>query len=469
LATDGSNTRGTERSSALAAGLSFLWPGLGQFYLGLKRSSAAFSVPALLIGLYLLLQLQRGILYLGARLLTDRNYALPVVLVLMLAGALRLAAVVHAFERGRIAPNRRVLEWSVLGVLVFAIVGTHVAAGYAVWYVNDSLQPAFKGGNPDLIDQATPPPSLAPGATPTAAPTVTPVPTPVPITSRVTILFTGVDADPARKEHLYDSIMVVSYDPKTNSLQMVSVPRDSASYPLYFGGQVSARVRINSLPTYARNGWVLSPDPPYTTLVKEIQYLVGIPINYYAVMDLNGFVQMIDMLGGIDINNPSAINDPVYATPAGDIIGFKLAAGPQHLDGNAALAYVRSRHGTGNNDWKREGRQQQVVVALLHKMAEPGSLLQLPGLISKLGSSVGTDFPEDRVADYVNIGLGIPAENISQVVLGPPDYTIIPRTDSGPADTTCLLNDKVAQLSVQLFGADSLWYGKKPPANTCPA
>jgi hypothetical protein len=65
--------RGAVRSSALAAGLSFLWPGLGQYYLGLRRASAALAVPAILITAYLLLQLQQGILVLGTKLVTDRN------------------------------------------------------------------------------------------------------------------------------------------------------------------------------------------------------------------------------------------------------------------------------------------------------------------------------------------------------------------------------------------------------------
>lgn len=445
-----------------------MWPGLGQYYLGLTRASVAFAVPALLITGYLLVQMRQGILIFGTRLITDRNYVIPVVAVIFLTGLLRLLAVVHAFIRGEAHRSRQVLERAVLSALVLVIVTTHAAAGYALWFVNDAVQPAFTNGNETLIDEPTAPPSLPPGETASPAPTLTPAPTPVPIDQRVTILFTGVDSDPARTEHLYDSIMVVSYDPRTNSLQIVSVPRDSASYPLYFGGQVSAKVRINSLPTYVRNGWVISPDTPYDTLVKEIQYLVGIQIDYYAVMNLDGFVKMIDMLGGIDIDNPTAIDDPAYATPAGQVIGFHLAAGPQHLDGETALAYVRSRHGTGNNDWAREARQQQVIVALLHKMADPASFVQLPSLIDTLGSSVLTTFPEDRVADYVNIGLGIPSQNITKVVLGPPDYTIIP-TSTGSADTTCLLNAKVAALSVQLFGKDSLWYGKPAPANTCPA
>ena len=69
------------------------------------------------------------------------------------------------------------------------------------------------------------------------------------------------------------------------------------------------------------------------------------------------------------------------------------------------------------------------------------------------------------MADYVAIGQSIPSENFKQVVLGPP-YTILNITTVTAA--TCLLNDKVAALSIQFFGQDSLWYGKPAPANTCP-
>jgi anionic cell wall polymer biosynthesis LytR-Cps2A-Psr (LCP) family protein len=179
-------------------------------------------------------------------------------------------------------------------------------------------------------------------------------------------------------------------------------------------------------------------------------------------MDLGGFVKMIDIVGGIDVNNPSAIDDPVYATPVGTIIGFHLAAGPQHLDGNQALAYVRSRHGADNSDWARSSRQQEVLVDLLHKMAQPSEILQLPNLISTLGSSVSSNFPADLVADYVAVGQSIPGQNFQQVVLGPP-YSIINSNGS-----SCLLNYKVAALSIQLFGKDSTWYGKRAPGNTCP-
>jgi LCP family protein required for cell wall assembly len=247
---------------------------------------------------------------------------------------------------------------------------------------------------------------------------------------------------------------------------MVSVPRDSASFPFYFGGVDAAWVKINSIPTYVRNGWILSPDSPYMTLVKEVGYLVGIPINYYAVMDLGAFAKMIDMVGGIDVVNPSVINDGTYDWLDNSPPGFYLAAGPQHLDGRHALAYVRSRHGSDNSDWKRASRQQQVLVALLHKMAQPGQILALPNLISTLGSSLATTFPADQVADYVATALNVPSGNISQVVLGPP-YSITGITTVNAA--SCLLNSKVAALSIQLFGKDSTWSGKPAPANTCPS
>jgi hypothetical protein len=97
-------------------------------------------------------------------------------------------------------------------------------------------------------------------------------------------------------------------------------------------------------------------------------------------------------------------------------------------------------------------------------MAQPSQFLALPGLLKTLGASVDTDFPANKVADYVALGQDVPSANITQVVLGPP-YTITGISNVNAAN--CLLNDKVAALSVQLFGTDSLWYGKPPPVDTC--
>jgi LCP family protein required for cell wall assembly len=458
-----SNAAGHGRSPSLAGFLSFLWPGLGQVYLRDRRAAVVFAVPALLLLGLLVYEAREGLVVFAARF-ADPSFSFAALVIVAVLGVWRAVAVGHAFAGGDVRKRRRLVDRVVAAVLVGVIAVSHLGLGYVLAVTSAAGSQAFNTGDSSLIDASTPRPSLAPGQT--DGPTMVPAsPLPAPSAGqRVTILFTGVDSSPTRGEHLYDSLLVVSYDPKTNSVQMVSVPRDTASFPFYFGGVDSVTTKINSIPTYVSHGWIKSPDSPYLTLVKEVGYLVGIPINYYAAMDMAGFVAMIDKVGGIDLVNPSAIADPGYEW-ADLTYGFYLPAGPQHLDGVHALAYVTSRHGSDNSDWKRASRQQQLLVALLHQMAQPSELLALPGLISTLGSSVTTSFPANQVADYVALGQNIPSSNISQVVLGPP-YSIIGITKL--TSSTCLLNDKVAALSIQLFGTDSHWYGKPAPANTCP-
>jgi LCP family protein required for cell wall assembly len=435
----------------LAATLSFLWPGLGQGLItGQRRAAALFAGPAVLVLLLLVYGLARGPAVFAVQLFADRGVGLAAVVILILLGVLRLVAVVHAFLGGERHESRRRFDKAVLAGLVAVILISHVGSSYLLLAYSNAGAQVFSTNN-SLIDPASPGTSHAPE-------TAGSLPTPV-AGGRVTILLTGISAG----ENLYDSIMVVSYDPKANTVQMISVPRDSASFPLYFGGVYSAK--INSLPRYVSTGAVRSPDSPYMTLVKEISYLVGVPINYYAAMDVDGFVQMIDIVGGVDVVNPKVINDGTYDWLDGIHYGFYLSAGPHHLSGKEALAYVRSRHTVGDYDWGRSSRQQEVLVDLLHKMAQPSQLLNITKLISTLASSVTTDFPSNRVADFVADGQSVPKTNITQVVLGPPYSIPVP---NDPYSRYCLLNAKIAALSVQWFGKDSTWYGKPTPADTCP-
>jgi polyisoprenyl-teichoic acid--peptidoglycan teichoic acid transferase len=407
----------------------------------------------------------------AVELFAERNFALAAVAIVVAFGAWRLLSVVHAFLGANRNSPRKVVDRAILLALAAAIVVVHLGSGYYLLAISDAGAEvfdtqAFDAMNPLVVADATLTPSPAPGSTDvprTPAPTGTPEPTATPASDgRVTILLTG--ASSGANANLCDTIMVVSYNPTANTIQMVSVPRDSASFPFYFGGVDAPGDRINALPTYVQNGHIQSPDPPYWTLVKEVQYLLGVQIDYYGHMYFSGFVAMIDKLGGIDVVNPGPIDDPTYDWLDDSPEGFYLSAGPHHLDGRNALAYVRSRHG-GGSDWKRSSRQQQVLVGLLRKMSSPRQILKLPSLVKLLGASVVTNFPAGRLADFVSMAMNVPDENITQVVLGPP-YTITGTSMTNSAN--CLLNDKVAALSVQMFGTDSLWYGKPTPANTCP-
>jgi polyisoprenyl-teichoic acid--peptidoglycan teichoic acid transferase len=425
------------RSPSAAAILSFFWPGLGQLYLRRRWAAAVFAAPVLVMLAILAYEARRGPEVMVARML-EPSVAAAVLVAFAFLGLWRVASVLHAFSTAH--PHKKhMADRLAASGLTIAIVATHVLGSYFLWSAYEMDLGIF--GSDNAGDPGTDPGS----------------------NGRVTVLFAGLDAYSSRSESLYDSLMVVSVDTAKNRIAMVSVPRDTAGYPLYFGG--TGKPKINSIPTYVRNGWIDSPDQPLTTLVKEVGYLVGIPINYYAVVDLGSFVTMIDAVGGIDIVNPSEINDPVYdfLYPDGHLSLFHLAAGPQHLDGRLALAYVRSRHGTGNSDYARAGRQQQLLVAIGRKMATPAMFARLPELMRQAGSLVKTNFPSSRVADMVDFGQSVPAANFDKYVLGPP-YSV--STAKSGASTSCLKLDKVATLSIQLFGADSRYYGKTQ-APTC--
>jgi LCP family protein required for cell wall assembly len=426
------------KSPSLAALLSFLWPGLGQAYTGHRFLALVFTVPALVAIGALAYNALDGLKVLAARFL-DPRFAFFALLGVVLLGLWRLLSVLNAYRQGDMRLVGRFGERFAAGLLIVAIVAMHTGGAFYLWSTYSMDTQIFGGSPGDPVE---------PGMAPVTG-------------NRVTIMLAGLDEYSTRSESLYDSIMVVSFDKAAKHVAMVSVPRDTAGFPFYFGG--TSKIKINALPTYVRNGWIESGDQPVTTLIKEVAYLVGIPINYYAVMDLASFSRMIDMVGGVDIDVPNSINDPTYDWLDGSPYGFQISAGTHHMNGRIALAYVRSRHGSGNNDWQRAGRQQQLLVALEQKMSSPDMLLKLPSLTSQAGTMVSTNFPADQVDDMVVAADSIPADGYERYVLGPP-FSV--SGTSSTAYTSCLKLDKVAALSVQLFGKDSRYYGKTQPP-TC--
>jgi LCP family protein required for cell wall assembly len=268
------------------------------------------------------------------------------------------------------------------------------------------------------------------------------------VTHRLTVLLTGLDFMAGRDHALNDTLLVVSLNTNSGEVAMISVPRDTYNFPLYWGGY--AKARINAIQVYVRNHWLLSPDPPMTTLTKEIGYLIGVPINYYAQIDIDGFFQLINLVGGVDIVNPSSFYDSLEKR--------QWPAGPMHLDAPSALAYVRSRY--GDNDYRRAARQQEVLTALVRKIASPRMATQLQKVLGLAGRSIQTNFPMGTVKDYASSLHQFTTGVVSRCVLGPP-YSWHPDSSTTDGKWTSSLNmDKVANLSVQLFGTESSYYGK---------
>lgn len=460
------------RSPAVAALLSFFWPGLGQLYAGRRRLAVIFAIPVLVLLAVVLYQLRQGGLVFATRFI-DPTYALAALVVVIAFGAWRLVSVIEPFVAAERARPARTPQRLVLLALAAVIILSHGYVGYLLADSYNAENQIFSGSN-DFADLTTPPPTTpSPGDTMGPAPSPTASPTAA-SDGRVTMLFTGMDSDSTattsgRSDTHYDSIMVVSFDPQTNSIAMVSIPREVAGFRMYYGGRDPLGIEITYMPKYISKGTLKSPDSPYITLVNEVQYLVGVHIDYWAIMNLGGFVKMVDALGGIDVNNPSVIDDKLYDWLNGQY-GVYIPAGEQHLNGAYALAYARDRKCAGCNDYKRAARQQQVMRALLDKMSQPGEVLQLPTLISEVGSSVqvSPNFKADMVANYVDEAINVPSGNFSNVVLGPPYTTSVPSSLSGGSDSICLNIPKTAAESIKLFGQDSLYYGKTIPSDNCP-
>jgi polyisoprenyl-teichoic acid--peptidoglycan teichoic acid transferase len=456
---NGERARGAQRgrSSSVAAFLSFLWPGAGQWYRGRRRAALLYALPVLAVAIVAIVQVLGSAQDVALQLFAP-SFSLTILILIILLGLWRLVSMLDAATTrgGWAAAGRRTT--SVLAVLAVVVIIVHGIGAYFAYSFYEAGSRIFVTEQPNEAVPGSGDPEQAPlVATPFATP-----PTRV---ARINVLLTGIDSGPGRNHSLNDTLIVASIDPISHKVAMVSFPRDIANFPLYTGGKYTDK--INSLMSYAGKHKDKFPDGPVNTLTKELGYLVGAPIHYYAAVDLDGFRRLIDKVGGVDIDNPRQISDPVYGGWTDKRpIGFWLTPGLHHLDGQSALAYVRSRMGSGDSDFSRARRQQQLLVALARKLSDPRMFTRLPDLLTVAGDTVRTNFPSDRLAEMINLTQGVSDKSITQIVLGPP-YSVRPKTKSSTY-TLELVSSRLAAVSLKVFGAESAYSGL-PPGTFPPA
>ena len=234
---------------------------------------------------------------------------------------------------------------------------------------------------------------------------------------RLNVLLIGVDSAPGRTEALTDSMIVVSLDPVGRTVSMVSIPRDLASVPLGNGNAFGPK--INSLASWADRHPAEFPGGGIRALEDAIGALLGIPIHYYARVDLGGFAAMVDAVGGVDISVKKALDDPRYPGLDGKR-GWSVEPGLHHFNGTDALAYARIRKSAGESDLTRAARQQEVLVALRNRAVGAGILFSLPSLLDAVGATVRTDLPQDRLPQLAALAEQIGGGSTTKLVLGSP-------------------------------------------------
>ncbi|MGM1049237.1 MAG: LCP family protein [Bacillota bacterium] len=193
-------------------------------------------------------------------------------------------------------------------------------------------------------------------------------------TELVNILLMGVDARGIAEGEVprSDSMMVVSLDPTQKRIHVFSILRDT-----YTDIPEHGKNRINTAITHGPN-----------TAMKAVGDLLGIPIQYYVYTDFQGFIKLVDAVGGVDFY---VEKDMHYGSKADQHeYDINLKKGEQHLDGNAALQYVRFRH-DAMSDFSRAKRQRDFLNAIAEKMKTSTSIMKLPSILEEISPFIDTN------------------------------------------------------------------------------
>jgi LCP family protein required for cell wall assembly len=472
-----------ERRALTAPFLSFLWPGLGQLLQRRARTALFFALPPLLVVGYVAYSLVVAPEGFALRMLVP-SFALLMIGLIAAHGVWRLLAIIDAWLASRSGPIRRDRAAPLVVLLSLAVIGAHVFAGVFVHDYSTGGQAIFSGGQPrppaplPVEDEEGVEPTLEPdrgeaGDSPDdvledllgerlpsteLGSTLDPGPG-IPVEGPLTVLFVGVDSAPGRDHALTDTLMVGALDPEQGELALINIPRDTGRFPIYNSDELYPD-RINSFLTYARKNPDLFPDGPIRALTNQMAYLVGIPIHYYAVIDMAGFERLVDLVGGVTVELDYNIADEVHQ--------LYLEPGTHHLDGAEVLSFVRSRFGPNNSDYRRGQRQQQVIRALADRLRDPNVAFRLPEISREASRMARTNIPVENLEEFMAVLDGLDDATPTRVVLQPRRYAQrIPPGEVGGRFMTELRMDAVEELSIELFGDYSL-YARRDTSDQSP-
>jgi LCP family protein required for cell wall assembly len=287
------------------------------------------------------------------------------------------------FKRKKKRNKKRIII-SVIAVILLGIIG------YFGWITWNSIRNIFAGGNApsllNLFDQ-----KQLNGES----------------SGRINVLLLGMGDSGHPGQDLTDTIMVVSYDVKSKQVAMMSIPRDLyAKIGSYGYSKINAANAYGEKYKYSGGGAQLAED--------TVSKVLDIPIHYYARVDFTGFKDIIDAVGGVDINVEKDLYDPFYPKDNDSglmVVSFKK--GMQHMDGTHALWYARSRETT--SDFDRARRQQQVLVAVKEKVMSSNTLLnpkKMSDIIQILGKHIKTDFQVAQAQHGIELAKGVDTSKI---------------------------------------------------------
>ncbi len=326
-------------------------------------------------------------------------------------------------------------------LLIFGIAMFGVAAFYVLLIVVTIADDIFLPGNEIKIGISLP--GVDSGENPEVAD----------INQRINILFLGLDRPRGVPDHTAartDSVMVLTIDPFSKTAGAFSIPRDLlVEIPDGSGGFYTDRINV----VWETGEFIYDDyDGGGPGLIKDtIEHNFGIPIDNYLILDFEDFIDVVDEVGGIDIDVPEYEADFSYT----DCIGCQAYAveflpGREHMDGRRALAYARVRK--SSNDFKRIERQQLVIQAAAEKAVSLDLFLnpsRAVNLYQKFKDAVETDVSDLRVPGLAKLMQQVKTNEIRMVSIASATYPC----GSGCTGAVLLADwDKVKELQAQVFG-----------------
>ena len=290
--------------------------------------------------------------------------------------------------------HRHVNPLIIFGIAIFGVTAFYMS----IVVVSMASSVFFPGNEPDLGVFAK-----VPGVQSNEAPDV------VTIDDRINILFMGLDQrrdEDDDQPYRTDSVLIMTMDPHNKTAGVFSIPRDTwVEIPAGDGSYYENRINV----VYENGEYSSEYDGGGAALIKDtIEHNFDIPIDHYVLLNFNNFIELIDELGGIDVDIPEYAYDPEY-TDCQYCVGaypVEFAPGPEHMEGVRALAYARIR--ASDNDFKRIERQQVVIQATAQRALDLGTVVpNALDLYKKYKDSVDTDVSDSKIP-----GLALLAQQI---------------------------------------------------------
>jgi LCP family protein required for cell wall assembly len=436
------------RSPFVAAFLSLLFPGLGHAYLGAIRRGLGFAAPPLLFvalvagfavrmtafdlaGLAVLQWFPTAVFIANLVLLTYR--AAAVVDAWLIARALDRRPALSAPPAGR-AIGRLSLAGLAAVLLVMSVAHVAVArydlllerTATCIFDPDATGCPATESPGPS--DEVTSGPPASPSPEPSIGPAVTGATAP-PWNGRERLNILLIGADEQGGGHNTDTLITVSIDPQSRQVVMFTLPRDTVDVPIPPGPARSVygsvyRGKINSWYVAVRDraDWFPGTNATrgYNGLKAVLGELYGLEIKYYVEVNFEGFRKAVDALGGVTINVQVPILDDQFPRAAGHRERMYVPAGMQHMTGQQALDYARSRKST--SDFDRGARQQRVLLSLRQQLDIGRILPSIDALAVALQQSIRTDIPRELVPQLLGLADQVDTHAIRSVIFTPPFY-----------------------------------------------